>query len=291
MNQPTQDQALRLLEGAYDLHVHTALDYRPRSVDDLELLRQADAYHMAGVLIKNHYEPTQARAYLANRHAQVNAVAYGSITLNSTVGGLNPYAVENALRQGAKMVWMPTMDSVLCAQLNLGQHFKRRRGVSIYGREGKICREVYEILDLVKQYDVYIASGHLGAEETLDFCRLALAQGAKVVMTHPDWPRSPIPVELQAELAGAGALIEKVFWYLPPAQLCGSIRQIGAQHAFVVTDRGQADQESPARCMLRYVREMLSYGLTEQEIRSLIRLVPQKIVGAQALSPRAEKGG
>lgn len=273
------DKALQLLEGAYDLHVHTGLDYRPRSVDDVELLQQANEYHMAGILIKNHYEPTQARAFLANRHANTRTVAYGSITLNSTVGGFNPYAVENSLRQDAKMVWMPTMDSVLCAKLKLGEQFERRKALSLFNEKGKIRRAVYDILDLAKQYDVYIASGHMNAVETWEFCRLALSRGVKTIMTHPDWVRSPIPVEQQAEMARAGALIEKVFWYLPAAEICATARRIGVEHTFVVTDRGQVGQKTPPQCMLQYIEEMIAFGLSSQEIRKLICEVPKKIIG------------
>lgn len=273
-----RERALRLLEGAYDLHVHTGLDYRPRTVDDVELLREADSYKMAGVLIKNHYEPTQSRAYLANRHAGAAARAYGSITLNHTVGGLNPYAVENALRQGAKMVWMPTMDSVLCSRLKLGQQFESRPGIGLYGSDGKIRQEVYDIIALVKQYGVYIASGHMDQQETLDFCRLSLSLGAKTVVTHPDWVRSTIPESLQIELADAGALIEKVFWYLPPDAICASARKVGVDRVFFVTDRGQMGQPTPVQCLLQYILDMLAFGLSDEEIRKLVRDVPQRIV-------------
>ena len=37
--------------------------------------------------------------------------AYGAITLNHGVGGLNPVAVEIAGRSACKIVWMPTVDA------------------------------------------------------------------------------------------------------------------------------------------------------------------------------------
>ena len=37
--------------------------------------------------------------------------AFGAITLNHSVGGLNPVAVELAGRSGCKIVWMPTVDA------------------------------------------------------------------------------------------------------------------------------------------------------------------------------------
>ena len=53
MYQPrNQEKVLRLMEGAYDLHTHTSPDFFPRALDDFELLRQADQYGMAGVMLK-----------------------------------------------------------------------------------------------------------------------------------------------------------------------------------------------------------------------------------------------
>ena len=40
----------------------------------------------------------------------------GAIALNRAVGGINPLAVEIAAREGARTVWMPTVDAVNEAQ-------------------------------------------------------------------------------------------------------------------------------------------------------------------------------
>ena len=98
------DITKELLCGAYDLHVHTSPDHDQRSLNDWELLTEAEALGMAGVLIKNHYEPTTGRAKLVQALYPGKTKIYGSIALNWSVGGLNPYAVESAARMGAKMV-------------------------------------------------------------------------------------------------------------------------------------------------------------------------------------------
>lgn len=36
---------------------------------------------------------------------------FGGITLNRQVGGINPYAVESALKLGGKVVWLPTQSA------------------------------------------------------------------------------------------------------------------------------------------------------------------------------------
>ena len=35
----------------------------------------------------------------------------GALTLNASVGGMNPLAVEIAAREGARILWMPTVDA------------------------------------------------------------------------------------------------------------------------------------------------------------------------------------
>ena len=44
-----------LIQGAYDLHVHSAPDVLPRKLDDLEMGRRIAAAGMGGYCIKSHY--------------------------------------------------------------------------------------------------------------------------------------------------------------------------------------------------------------------------------------------
>src|SRR5579859_6238972 len=103
------------LQGAYDLHVHSAPCLYPRLADDLTVTEAAQAAGLRGLVLKSHHEPTVGRAYILNqvfrRESPDPLTVYGSITLNAAVGGVNPVAVEAALRTGARMVWMPTVDS------------------------------------------------------------------------------------------------------------------------------------------------------------------------------------
>ena len=61
-------------------------------------------------MLKSHYVPTAERAAVV-RAAVPGVDALGSITLNAGVGGLNALAVEIAAREGARIVWLPTVDS------------------------------------------------------------------------------------------------------------------------------------------------------------------------------------
>ena len=98
-----------LIQGAYDLHVHSAPDVMPRKLDDLEMGQRIADSGMAGYAMKSHYFCTAERAALAKKiHPDCDYI--GTVTLNGSVGGINPMAVEMAARAGARLLWFPTCD-------------------------------------------------------------------------------------------------------------------------------------------------------------------------------------
>src|SRR5580658_11000514 len=108
--EPPSAEAWECLEGAYDLQVHVAPDVIGRRIDDLDLAKEFLAKGLCGFVLKSHYFPTAERAHVVTK-AVPGIAAYGAITLNHSVGGLNPVALELAGRSGCKIVWMPTVDA------------------------------------------------------------------------------------------------------------------------------------------------------------------------------------
>ncbi len=72
------------LEGAIDLHVHSAPDIDPRRYHDLELAREAAGAGMAGLLLKNHQFSTVERAWLVSQVVH-DVCIFGGLVLNETV--------------------------------------------------------------------------------------------------------------------------------------------------------------------------------------------------------------
>jgi hypothetical protein len=81
------------LDGVIDVHVHTAPDSVPRSIDAIDLAKLAESRGMRAVVLKNHFEPTAMEAYLVQKVVPGIQV-FGGIDLNLSVGGMNPAAVE-----------------------------------------------------------------------------------------------------------------------------------------------------------------------------------------------------
>lgn len=279
-----EDSAKKLCIGAYDLHMHPAPSPFRRAMNDVELLQAAGRAGMAGILLKSHYESTVARAELANRYANSPAIAYGAIALNWPVGGLNPYAVQNALKRGAKIVFMPTRDAHnSLSSGNMPGDFFTRPGISILSNEGTLRPEVYDIMDSVKEYGAVLATGHISPEESMILCMEGIHHGVRMVLTHPEFSRTKIAVAKQKELASLGVMIEKC-WYniseneCTAAEMAATIKVVGAEHCYMSTDRGQIGREPPADAMESFIKSMLSNGLCEDEIYTMTHTVPESIV-------------
>jgi len=129
---------LDLLEGATDLHLHAGPSVFPRLMDAVETAKAARASCMRGVVIKHHHTPTVDRGYFVHK-AVPEIEVYGGVTLNYAAGGLNPFAVDSALRLGGKIVWMPSVDAQnhkthfgelgkirITPRLRKAQHLQRR---------------------------------------------------------------------------------------------------------------------------------------------------------------------
>lgn len=275
--------AAHLLQGAYDLHVHASPSHDARSVTDWDVLMDAEKAGMAGVLIKNHYEPTGGRAESVNHIFNGTARLYGGIALNLPVGGINPYAVESAVRLGARMIWMPTRDAKNSIERAGRGVFRPHPGISVLDKSGNLIPSVYEVLEIAKQYQVCVSTGHLSLHESWEICRAGKEVGVQMILTHPEYDHTRISVEDQLLFVREGVMIEKdwvdiALRMASVEEVAGSIRKIGAAHIYLATDRGQASGEKPVEGMLLFLEDLLRCGITEEELVIMIQENPRNVL-------------
>ena len=113
---PSIDQHLSdpILRGAIDIHAHFGPDSYARQWDAFEIARLAQERGMRGIVFKNHWSESAGLAFLVRRYAAPQLEVFGSLSLNTPEGGINPEAVRYfAEVEGGfgKVVWMPTHDS------------------------------------------------------------------------------------------------------------------------------------------------------------------------------------
>jgi hypothetical protein len=268
------------LHGLIDLHVHTAPDIRPRVFDDLDAVRAAAQAGMRAVLIKSHWTLTADRATIAEKAVGGISVR-GGLALNSTVGWLNPRAVEVALAMGAAQIWMPTLD--------LATGRARRREPMLYDSEGRIRSEIHEILDLVRGADAILGTGHLPVAETVALVRLARERGLrKVLITHPEASFIGMDVATQQELCGQGVYYERCYNDATPLggepgvsleEIARQIRAVGVESTVLSTDYGQVGHAAPTEGLRSYLAGLAQCGFSAAELCHMAGENPAYLLG------------
>src|SRR5690606_7714891 len=144
---------------------------------------------------------------------------YGGVVCNYFTGGLSPTAVDAAIRLGAKIIWMPTF-SAEEHQRYFGKKktkfFNSKRsmthpgsGIEIWDENKKLLPEVYEILELVAEADIVLATGHLAADEVSVLVEAAIEKRVeKILIQHTDLGIARVPFELEKELVKKGCILE-----------------------------------------------------------------------------------
>lgn len=103
------EQVASLMIGAVDLHCHSGPAAMPRMLDYHEAMLDAAAAGFESLLYKDHYYAGMAHAKILQKLVPyVKTRLYSGIALNNASCGINPYAVDHAIKLDAKIVWMPT---------------------------------------------------------------------------------------------------------------------------------------------------------------------------------------
>lgn len=289
MSEITDSLIREILQGAYDLHAHPLPSHFKRCQDDFEFVRGCDEYGMGGIMLKSHYDPTPGRAMICNRYSGAKAQAYGGVALNQPVGGLNHYQAECALKLGGIIVWLPTRDaSYIMQRGGKVTDFLQRTPIDVLTPDGKPVPAIYEIFETVKKYNAYLGTGHISPAESMVICTEGRKCGVNMILTHPDSKTTGMNLQNQISLANQGVLIEKVWdnilnGYITPDEMAHRIRAIGADRCFMSTDNGQIGKP-PAQGMYDFVKAMLAQGISKEDLITMVRINPKRIIDARALA-------
>ena len=268
------------LAGAIDLHAHTDPDGRPRSIDAIDLARLAKSRGMRAVVLKNHYEPTASLAYLVRKEVPGIEV-FGGISLDLTVGGVNPAAVEwmTKVKGGyGRVVWMPTFDAE-----NQVKSSAEKRPFAQVAQDGKLLPEVVRVIAIIAQHNLVLETGHSSPAEALLLIREGRRQGVKnMLVTHAMTAPVKMSVAEMQEAARLGAYLEFV-WVKPGSDAAKNaaqaIRQVGPEYCVLSSDLGQPGNPLHPDGLLSMYQYLHSQGFSEAEIDRMAKGNPAKLLG------------
>jgi hypothetical protein len=286
---PSVDQHLTdpVLTGAIDLHAHHGPDAYERQWDAFEVVKLAKERGMRAVVLKNHWTETAGLAWLIRKYGTQGIEVFGSVTLDTPTGGVNPMAVRymaDVEGNYGRIVWMPTHDSEHEVAYN-----KEDRARAVASRNGKLIPEVFEVLDLIKERNLTLATGHLTPQEVLMVMAEAKKRGiTRIIVTHPllgaQFTDMSLPQMQEAvKLGGAIEITAGAFFRDGPAKTRAieTIKALGADNVFVGSDSGLVGTPNHPDAMAMAIKALRAAGFSEADLNKMFKETPARLIGLQ----------
>ncbi len=295
------DRVAKILEGAVDLHVHPAPSPLPRRIDAADAARLAAEVGFRAIVVKSHHHST-VMDVLALEGAGLNGDGgprvFGGIALNGPVGGLNPQAVDLALKMGGRVVWFPTIGSPQHIRHHaehpnlkfpkLAVKLRPEEPIDVLGADGRLKPEVHEILESIAEADAILASGHMAPDRITAVFEAAREVGVRrMLVNHPNFVIEASHDDAR-HWASLGAVIEhslcmyddeSSFHQWDVETLVAWIEAVGAEHSTLGSDLGQMDNPLPTDSFRKIVGRLLDRGMAEHDVRRMVCDNPAQLLG------------
>jgi hypothetical protein len=294
------DNVAEILEGAVDLHVHPAPSPMPRRMDGAEAARLAGEAGFDAIVVKSHHHST-VMDVLALEQAGVghgDAKLFGGIALNGAVGGINPMAVDLALKMGGKIVWFPTIASANHIRHHrehpnlkfpkLTVQLEPERPIEVLNGDGTVIEEVYAVLESIKAHDAILASGHMSPEQITAVLSAAREVGVqRMLVNHPNfvieatYEQARHWIELGAYVEHSLCMYdeESAFHNWDLDTLVGWIEAIGPERSILASDLGQMNNPLPTDSFRKITQRLLDRGTPQDHIRTMVSRNPAALLG------------
>src|SRR6266568_6448136 len=266
------------MDGAIDMHAHSYPDGVPRSIDAIDLAKLAKNRGMRAIVLKNHYEPTTSLACIVRKEVPGIEV-FGGISLDLTVGGVNPAAVDWMTKVNGgcgKVVWLPTYDSE-------NQARPAGRPFAPVVRGGAVTPEVSQVIAIAAKNNLVLETGHSSPAEALIIIREAKRQGVQNVMvTHAMSGSVNMSIADMQEAAKMGAYLELTFVRAgsdAAEAYVKAIRAVGPEFIVLSSDLGQANNPLHPDGLLAMYQYLASQGIPITDIDRMAKVNPAKLLG------------
>jgi hypothetical protein len=177
---------------------------------------------------------------------------------------------------------MPTHDSEHEVDYN-----KETRAKAVASRNGKLIPEVFEVLDLIEERNLTLATGHLTPEEVLMVMAEARRRGiTRIIVTHPmlgaQFTNMSLPQMQEAvKLGGAIEITAGTVSRDGPAKTraIDVIKALGTQNVFVASDSGLVGTPNHPDALAMAAKSLRAAGFSEQDLNRMFKETPARLIG------------
>jgi hypothetical protein len=297
-----------MLIGTIDLHVHQGPDDKPRNADFIETAQYARMKGMRGMVLKSHYDSTAIQAFIVRKYVP-GFEAFGTIDLNRTHGGMNPFAVEHFATTSmpgypaegfGRLVMMGSYD----VPFALAAAKSNDPPVWVV-RDGAVVPEAKAVLAMAKKHNLSIGTGHNSGAESLLIAKEAIAQGiapTHISITHANENIPGLTLEEMQEAARLGVFVEMASQTqraLTAAdqkaldakndRIADLIKKVGASNIIMETDLGQSEFEYQADGFAAFIRNMQGRGISQADTDIMTKRNPARFLGIPETPGRTQQ--
>ena len=277
-----------LLVGAIDLHCHSGPAAMPRVLDHHEAMMECAAAGFRALVYKDHYYLGTPHAILLEKlFPEAGVRLFSGIALNNSVGGINPHAVDHAVKIGAKVVWMPTLsaENHIAQAAGQAKTFPKTAQkmldpipLTALDSNGKVSDATKQVLDLIAQADVILAGGHLPASELHLVFEEARRRGVKkMIVNHPTYIVGCSDDDIRGLVASGAYMEHSICMFVEGrskkwdgGELKRLITIAGVDRTLVCSDLGLVGSPRPVEGFRDIVEMLLELQMTEADIRTLV---------------------
>jgi hypothetical protein len=160
-------------------------------------------------------------------------------------------------------------------------------GLSLF-KEDVLLPEIYEILEIIRDQRVSLATGHIYPDEAIALVKAAVEMNLhKIILTHPLSSIVGMTIEQVKSLTRLSDHVYVEFTCfdccqhvrnpMNTEQVAGYIDEVGPEQAFLSSDGGQKDNPFPVDMLADMVENVLPHFNREQ-IRTMIIKNPSYLV-------------
>ena len=282
-------EVAELLVDAIDLHCHSGPAAMPRILDHHDELLDAAGAGFRAVLYKDHFYAGMAHAMILEKlFPELGVRLYSGLALNNASGGINPHAVDHAIKLGGKIVWMPTLSAAnhIAEQASgKAKNFPKTSQkmldpipLSALDANGKLTDDTKKVIDLIAEADIILAGGHLHASELHLLFEEAARRGVKKMMVnHPTYIVGCSDDDIR-QLVGLGVVMEhSICMFIDgkskkfsPDDLAHLIEIAGVDNTILSSDLGLLGSQRPVDGFRSITQMLLDLQMPRAAIKKLI---------------------
>lgn len=282
------------VKDVVDFHMHVGAG----RIDPIAQTKHASEAGMRAIVFKESAMPSVEIARITNEVVAEWAEGrgfrptecFGGIVLDKPLGGINVGALKMALRHGAKVVWMPVLQSAhhLATAFQLPKAQAKAQGVSVLDANGKLSDAVREVIELAAEHDAILSCGHQSPREILALAEeMQRVNFKKGVVDHPLHPLMCLSRNDINALADQGLYLNLTyaemsqFVGVSPLHFRDIIRDVGVKQVVVSSDAGSGVFPDSVECMRIMKFTFGALGLSDSEMGMMMKSTSCKLLGIE----------